>query len=85
MRTIGSPSDSATAGDEIRSLEFEPVDQYAAMVDAFAISVAAGALLHPAEDGLAQMIVLDRLKSMARTPADDRPETPGGATGTART
>jgi predicted dehydrogenase len=84
MRTIGSPSDSATAADEIRLLEFEPVDQYAAMVDALAISVAAGALIDPAEDGLAQMIVLDRLKSMARTPADDSPEAPGGATGPAR-
>ena len=40
------------------------------MVDAFARSVAAGALVDPAEDGLAQMIALDRLKPMAPIPAD---------------
>ena len=38
-------------------LEFEPTgDQYTAMVDHFALSVSAGKLLDPAEDGLAQMV-----------------------------
>ena len=70
LRTIGSASDSGAAADDVRTLEFEPADQYAAMVDAFARSVEAGALVDPAEDGLAQMIALDRLKQMARMPAD---------------
>jgi xylose dehydrogenase (NAD/NADP) len=68
-RTIGSACDSGATSDDIRILEFEPINQYAAMVDAFAHSVAAGALLDPAEDGLAQMIALDRIKPMARMPA----------------
>jgi hypothetical protein len=62
IRTTGSASDSGAATDDARVLEFDPVDQYAAMVDAFAASVAAGALVEPAEDGHAQMIALDRLK-----------------------
>ena len=41
-------------------LEFEPDDQYAAMVDLFASSVSAGTLLAPGEDGLSQMIALDQ-------------------------
>ena len=36
LRTIGSVSSLGTAGDEVQTLEFEPVNQYAAMVDAFA-------------------------------------------------
>ena len=65
MRMTGSSPDSGAAPDDVRTLDFEPVDQYAAMVDAFARSVAAGALVDPAEDGLAQMIVLERLKQAA--------------------
>ena len=64
-RTLGSSSDSGAAADLVRTLEFEPVDQYAAMVDGFAASVASGRLTAPAEDGLAQMIVLDRLRTAA--------------------
>ena len=70
MRTTRSPPDSGAAADDVSDARFEPVDQYAAMVDAFARSVAAGALVDPAEDGLAQMIVLDRLKQAARRPAE---------------
>jgi xylose dehydrogenase (NAD/NADP) len=67
LRTIGTGSDSDSAADQIQMLEFEPLDQYAAMVDAFASSVAAGRLVDPAEDGLAQMIVLDQLNRDALT------------------
>jgi xylose dehydrogenase (NAD/NADP) len=63
LRTIGTGSDSDP--DPIQTLEFEPVDQYAAMVDAFASSLAAGRLLDPAEDGLAQMTVLDQIRRAA--------------------
>jgi predicted dehydrogenase len=73
LRTTGSPSDSGAASDVARTLEFQPVDQYAAMVDAFAHSVAAGMLVDPAEDGRAQMMALDRLKEMARMPVDAAP------------
>jgi predicted dehydrogenase len=63
LRTIASASDADAAADHVQALEFEAFNQYAAMVDAFAQSVNAGELLDPAEDGLAQMEVLDRLKA----------------------
>jgi D-xylose 1-dehydrogenase (NADP+, D-xylono-1,5-lactone-forming) len=66
LRTIGSISDLGTAGDQVRTLEFEPVNQYAAMVDTFARSVSKGRLEDPAEDGLNQMIVLDQLLDSAK-------------------
>jgi len=66
LRTLGALSDSSAGGDQVRVLEFEPVNQYAAMVDSFAASCAAGALVDPAEDGLAQMIVLEQLLSAAQ-------------------
>jgi xylose dehydrogenase (NAD/NADP) len=66
LRTVGSRSDSGAAGDDTETLEFEPVDQYAAMVDAFAASVASGRLVEPAENGLAQMIALDQLRLNAK-------------------
>ena len=67
LRTIvGSVSNLVTAGDEVRTLVFEPINQYAAMVDAFARSVSAGKLEDPAEDGLSQMIVLDQLPDSAK-------------------
>jgi len=66
LRTLGSRSDSGAGADLIRTLEFDPVDQYAAMVDAFAASAASGRLVEPAEDGLAQMMVLDLLSNRAR-------------------
>ncbi len=65
LRTIGSASDSGAAADDVKVLEFEPTDQYAAMVDAFGRSVAAGAVVDPAEDGVAQMAALDRIKRAA--------------------
>jgi predicted dehydrogenase len=72
LRTIGSGSDSDSDSDPLRLLEFEPTDQYAAMVDAFAASVSAGQLAWPAEDGLAQMVVLGRLLTAARATDGDR-------------
>jgi D-xylose 1-dehydrogenase (NADP+, D-xylono-1,5-lactone-forming) len=67
LRTIGSGSDSSAGTDPVQDLEFVPTDQYAAMVDAFARGVAAGQLIEPAEDGRAQMIALDQLRTAART------------------
>jgi predicted dehydrogenase len=55
LRAIGSGSDSDADGDRIETLEFDPKDQYAEMVDTFGRSVQAGRLLDPAEDGLRQM------------------------------
>lgn len=66
LRAIGSVSSLGTAGDEVQTLEFEPVNQYAAMVDAFDRSVTAGKLQGPAEDGLNQMIILDQLLAAAK-------------------
>jgi predicted dehydrogenase len=65
LRTCGVRSDSTAAGDPIQVLQFEPFNQYAAMVDCFAHSCAAGSLVDPAEDGLAQMILLEQLMSAA--------------------
>jgi xylose dehydrogenase (NAD/NADP) len=50
---------------EAKVVTFEPADQYAAMVDLFAGSVSAGTLLEPGEDGLAQMIALERVLAAA--------------------
>jgi predicted dehydrogenase len=72
LRTIGSGSDSDADADRVKDLPFDPTGQYAAMVDAFAGSIAAGKLLDPAEDGLDQMIVLDQLLTDARTAAGAR-------------
>lgn len=52
-------------GQPPRELHFEHRDQYGAMVDAFARSVAAGAPVDPAEDGLAQMKALDEILKQA--------------------
>jgi xylose dehydrogenase (NAD/NADP) len=49
-----------------RPLEFEPIDQYTAMVDHFAGCVSAGKLLDPGEDGLAQMVALDQVLAAGR-------------------
>jgi D-xylose 1-dehydrogenase (NADP+, D-xylono-1,5-lactone-forming) len=67
LRTIGSASDADSASDLIKDLKFDPRNQYAAMVDAFADSVASGRLVDPAEDGLAQMRVLDAILAVARS------------------
>jgi predicted dehydrogenase len=48
------------------TLTFDGRDQYACMVDAFARSVAAGQLVEPAGDGVAQMRVLDAILASAR-------------------
>jgi hypothetical protein len=66
LRTIGSSSDSGNLADNVQVLDFDAVDQYAAMVDAFARTVSAGVLVGPGEDGLAQMRVLDQIIAAAR-------------------
>lgn len=48
-----------------RTLTFDGRDQYASMVDSFAASVAAGRLQAPAEDGFAQMKVLEAILTEA--------------------
>ena len=72
LRALGTGSDSDAASDQVRTLEFESVNQYAAMVNAFANSVASGRLVDPAEDGLAQMTVLDQLIKDARSGRETR-------------
>ena len=66
LGSIGAAPDSDVGPDRVQALEFEPTNQYAAMVDAFGRSVSSGQLEDPAEDGLAQMIVLDRLLVLSR-------------------
>ncbi len=65
LKKLGKASDVSHNGNNLDILDFEPVNQYAAMVDSFARSVAAGLLEPPAEDGLAQMRVLDQLLAAA--------------------
>jgi D-xylose 1-dehydrogenase (NADP+, D-xylono-1,5-lactone-forming) len=65
LRTIGTAGDSSAGDGQSRTLTFEAVNQYAAMVDSFAASVIEGRLVTPAEDGLAQMQVLDQLLAAA--------------------
>ena len=67
LRMIGSGSDADSGADLIKDLNFDPMNQYSAMVDAFADSVARGHLVEPAEDGLAQMTVLDEMLASARS------------------
>src|SRR5271157_980528 len=50
LRMIGSGSDADSGADLIKDLNFDPMNQYSAMVDAFADSVARGHLVEPAED-----------------------------------
>jgi predicted dehydrogenase len=66
LRTIRSDSGSNETADHVRVLDFEQVNQYAAMVDNFAYSVDAKALVYPAENGLVQMQALDLLLGAAR-------------------
>jgi D-xylose 1-dehydrogenase (NADP+, D-xylono-1,5-lactone-forming) len=68
LRSLGAASDSSSGGDGVELLEFAPVDQYAAMVDAFSRCVVAGRLVDPAEDGREQMKVLDQIIADARSP-----------------
>jgi predicted dehydrogenase len=67
LLSLGTASDSSAGGDRAEVLEFEPRDQYAAMIDAFGRSVAAGELVDPAENGLEQMKVLDQIIGAARS------------------
>jgi xylose dehydrogenase (NAD/NADP) len=67
VRSVGAASDSSSGDDVVGVLEFEPIDQYAAMVDAFSRCVAVGELVDPADDGWNQMQVLDRLIVEARS------------------
>lgn len=55
LRRKGSDS----GGGEVETLRFDEGNQYARMVDAFAASVAAGRLVEPCEDGVAQMRALE--------------------------
>ena len=66
LRQIGAGSDSDAASDATETLEFAVRNQYAAMVDAFAASVAAGMLVDPAEDGVAQMSALESILAGSR-------------------
>ncbi len=56
------------------TLAFDGANQYAEMVDAFAQAVATGTLPLPAENGLAQMRVLDAIRDASRR--GERGETP---------
>ncbi len=66
LRTMEAASDAGAGADRYETLTFPAVDQYAAMVDSFARSVAAGSLQPPAEDGVAQMEALCRILRSAR-------------------
>ncbi len=66
LQSLGAAPDSGEGPDRFETLEFAATDQYAAMVDCFGRSIAARRLEDPAEDGLAQMVVLDRLLAAAR-------------------
>jgi len=50
---------------DVRRVPFGPSDQYAQQIEAFCAGVAAGKLLDPAEDGLANMQALDRALQLA--------------------
>jgi predicted dehydrogenase len=63
---VARTGSDAGAG-ESRTLAFDGTDQYASMVDAFASARAAGRLLPPAEDGVAQMRALDEIRRVVRT------------------
>ena len=56
-----------TDRDAPETLTFDGRNQYAAMVDAFAASAIAGALIVPCEDGLAQMRAIDAVLAACRT------------------
>ena len=63
-----SPSATLRAIDDQapKTLTFDGRNQYAAMVDAFAASVAAGKLVDPCDDGLSQMRTLDAILEACR-------------------
>ena len=61
VRTLSADSAPGFGDYRDETLSFEPTNQYAAMVDGFADSVAAGKLVDPAENGLDQMRLLERI------------------------
>ncbi len=65
LQMMVSGSDGEAGADPVESLEFPAVNQYAEMVDSFGRSVGAGALEFPAEDGVAQMEVLEAIRAAA--------------------
>jgi predicted dehydrogenase len=64
---IATGANADSRPQEAKVVTFESTDQYAAMVDHFAGSVSAGKLLEPGEDGLAQMIALERVLTAAES------------------
>ncbi len=60
------PTAVLTTADGSRELSFAGTNQYAAMVDAFAASVAAGRLVAPAETGVGTMRALEAILDAAR-------------------
>jgi predicted dehydrogenase len=52
------------SGDSIREIAFDEADQYREQVECFCRSIAAGRLLAPAEDGLANMQVVDEVRRL---------------------
>jgi xylose dehydrogenase (NAD/NADP) len=65
LRVSSDGTESSAPAPEPTILEYAAANQYGAMVDHFARSVAAGKLLAPAEDGLAQMVALDQVLNAA--------------------
>ncbi|MBX7074680.1 MAG: Gfo/Idh/MocA family oxidoreductase [Pirellulales bacterium] len=51
--------------DDVEVLKFPPADQYAAEVEAFCQAIRSGSLPYPAEDGLANMRVVDEVRRQA--------------------
>lgn len=66
IRTVKSGTVVQDEQYDERQLTFESTNHYAAMVDAFSAAVAKGALLPPAEDGVAQMEAIDAVLAAAR-------------------
>jgi D-xylose 1-dehydrogenase (NADP+, D-xylono-1,5-lactone-forming) len=64
-RVVADGPETDESEAEPTVLEYPAANQYGAMVDEFARSVAAGKLRKPAEDGLAQMLVLDEILNAA--------------------
>jgi predicted dehydrogenase len=62
----------STSDRKIEQIDFPPVDQYVEQVNDFCASIAAGKLLAPAEDGIANMRVLERALGDAKGRAGKR-------------
>jgi len=59
----------STSGRELERIEFPPANQYVEQVNDFCNSIAAGKLLAPAEDGVANMRVLEQALRNAKSRA----------------